>query len=93
MSELLLAAAGFILLCAAVGLARVLRGPGDADRVMAAQLLGTGGVAVLLLVAAATRTPAVVDVALILVVLSAFASAAFVTSAPAQGGADDGDDG
>lgn len=84
MSEWLLAAAAFILLAAAVGLVRVLRGPGDADRVMAAQLLGTGGVAVLLLVGAATQRPAVVDVALVLTVISAFASAAFVTSAPAR---------
>ena len=82
MPELLLAVAAVILSTAAVGLARVLRGPGDVDRVMAAQLLGTGGVAVLLLVSAATRTPAVVDVALVLTVISAFASAAFVTSAP-----------
>ena len=93
MSELLLAAAAFILLTAAVGLARVLRGPGDADRVMAAQLLGTGGVAVLLLVGAATRVPAVVDVALTLTVISAFASAAFVTSAPASADTDARDDG
>jgi multicomponent Na+:H+ antiporter subunit F len=81
MSELLLGAAAFILVTAAVGLARVLRGPGDADRVMAAQLLGTSGVAVLLLIGAATRAPAVVDVALLLTLLSAFVSAAFVSSA------------
>ena len=30
----------------ALGLVRILRGPGNADRVMAAQLLGTGGIAV-----------------------------------------------
>ena len=84
MSEGLLAAAAFILLTAAVGLVRVLLGPGDADRVMAAQLLGTGGVAVLLLVGEAMQRPAVVDVALVLTVISAFASAAFVTSAPVR---------
>jgi len=85
MIELLLAAATVILLAAAVGLARVLRGPGDVDRVMSAQLLGSGGVAVLLLVSAATRAPAVVDVALVLALISAFASAAFVTSAREDG--------
>lgn len=85
MSEGLLAAAALILGTAAVGLARVLRGPGDVDRVMAAQLLGTGGVAVLLLVSFATRVRAVIDVALVLTVISAFASAAFVTSAPGDG--------
>ena len=54
MTEFLLAAAGFILLTVAVGLLRILGGPGNVDRTMAAQLLGTGGIAALLLVAAAT---------------------------------------
>ena len=45
---------------------------------MSAQLLGTGGIAVLLLVGAATRLPAATDVALTLALLAAFASAAFV---------------
>ena len=54
MTEFLLAAAGFVLAMVALGLVRVLRGPGDADRMMAAQLLGTGGIAALLLVGAAT---------------------------------------
>jgi multicomponent Na+:H+ antiporter subunit F len=45
---------------------------------MAAQLLGTGGVAVLLLLAAAGKSPATVDVALMLALLAAFASVAFV---------------
>ena len=42
MAEFLLAAAGFVLAMTALGLVRVLRGPGDADRMMAAQLLGSG---------------------------------------------------
>ena len=45
MTDFLLAAAGFILFTVAVGLVRILGGPGDADRMMAAQLLGTGGIA------------------------------------------------
>lgn len=85
MAEFLLAAAAFVLATVALGLVRIVRGPGDADRMMAAQLLGTGGVAALLLVAAATATPAVVDVALTLALVSAFASAAFVVNAPAAG--------
>ena len=48
MSEFLLAIAGVILLTVAVGLWRVLRGPDDIDRTLATQLLGTGGIAVLL---------------------------------------------
>jgi multicomponent Na+:H+ antiporter subunit F len=83
MPEALLAAAAFVLATVGVGLVRLLRGPTDVDRVMAVQLLGTGGAAVLVLVAAATATPAVVDVALVVALVAAFASAAFVTS---QGG-------
>lgn len=81
MTDLLLAAAGFILLMVALGLARILRGPGDADRLMAAQLFGTGGVAALLLVGAAMDQRAVVDVALTLALLAAFAAVAFVKAA------------
>jgi len=82
MAEFLLGAAGFVVLMAALGLLRILRGPGEVDRLMAAQLLGTAGIAALLLVAAATRTAAVVDVALALALLAAFASVAFVVGAP-----------
>jgi multicomponent Na+:H+ antiporter subunit F len=84
MAEFLLACAGFILAAVAVGLVRVLRGPADADRMMAAQLLGTGGVAVLLLVAAATGVSAVVDVALTLALVATFASAAFVATSDGE---------
>jgi multicomponent Na+:H+ antiporter subunit F len=78
MVDFLLAAAGFVLATVAIGLVRILRGPGDADRIMAAQLLGTGGIAALLLLAQAMSVPAVVDVALILALLAAFISVAFV---------------
>lgn len=78
MGELLVAAALFVLGTVVLGLVRILRGPGDAERMMAAQLLGTGGIAVLLLVGAATGESAVVDVALTLALLATFASIAFV---------------
>jgi multicomponent Na+:H+ antiporter subunit F len=81
MNEFLLFAAGFILLTVAAGLFRVLRGPGDADRMMAVQLLGTGGIAALLLIASATTVAGVDDVALGLALLAAFASVAFVNGA------------
>jgi multicomponent Na+:H+ antiporter subunit F len=81
-SEFLLAAAGFILAMVALGLIRILRGPDDADRMMAAQLLGTGGIAALLLVATATDAGPIIDVALLLSLVAAFATAAFVASAP-----------
>jgi multicomponent Na+:H+ antiporter subunit F len=84
-SDFLLATAGAILFTVAVGLVRILGGPGDADRIMAAQLIGTGGIASLLLIAAATGARGVDDVALGLAILAAFASAAFVNgAAPAE---------
>jgi multicomponent Na+:H+ antiporter subunit F len=87
MADFLLAAAAFVLAMVALGLIRILRGPGDADRMMAAQLLGTGGIATLLLLGTATGEAATIDVALTLALLAAFASFAFVKaqSAPAQG--------
>ena len=72
------AAALFILLTLAGGLLRVFRGPGSSDRVMAAQLAGSGGVAMLLLLAAAMGQPAIIDVALMLAILAVFASVGFV---------------
>ena len=83
MTGFLLAAAGFVLLMVALGLVRILRGPGDADRMMAAQLIGTGGIATLLLYGAATDVPATQDVALTLALLAIFASVAFVKGVPA----------
>ena len=81
MSTFLAAAAGFVMVTVVVGLLRILYGPGDADRVMAAQLLGSGGVATLLLVSAVASLPAIVDVALTLALLAAFATIAFVKNA------------
>ena len=86
MAEFLLAAAGFVLATVALGLVRILRGPAVADRIMAAQLLGTGGIGALLLIASATGLPAAIDVALSLALLAAFASVALVNgiAAPAE---------
>ena len=81
MTNLLFGAAGLILLTVAAGLARVLYGPGEVDRMMAVQLLGSGGIAALLLAASASGVAGVEDVALGLALLAAFASIAFVNSA------------
>jgi multicomponent Na+:H+ antiporter subunit F len=78
MTEFLTVALGFILAILAVGLVRILRGPGDADRMMAAQLIGTSGIAALLLLGTVSGVPAAVDVALILALLATFTSIAFV---------------
>ncbi|MFZ1641061.1 MAG: monovalent cation/H+ antiporter complex subunit F [Candidatus Contendobacter sp.] len=88
MPDFLLAAAVFVLATVALGLVRILRGPEDADRMMATQLFGTGGIAALLLLGVATEANAVLDVALTLALLAAFASVAFVRSASPS----DGDD-
>jgi len=77
MSEFLLASAVIVLVTVAAGLARVLHGPGDAERIMAAQLLGTGGIAALLLFGAASGSGSAVDLALTLALLAAFAAIAF----------------
>jgi len=77
MAEALTGAALFILLASAAGLAAVLRSRIAIERMMAVQLLGTGGAATLLLLGAATSEPALTDVALLLVLLSAFSCAAF----------------
>jgi len=79
MHEFLLGAAAFVLGTVALGLMRLLRGPGHADRMLAAQFLGTGGVAALLLLGVATGVGAIAEVALLLALLAAFASVAFVS--------------
>lgn len=80
MDSFLFAVAAFVLGLLILGLVCVLKGPALADRMMSAQLLGTSGIAALLLMATAVGEPAIVDVALALALLSAFASIAFVTS-------------
>ncbi len=88
MSEFLFGAAGVVLLTVAVGLLRVLFGPSSADRIMAVQLFGTGGVAILLLLGAASGAAAVVDVALTLALLAAFVSIAYVKAFASSATAD-----
>jgi multicomponent Na+:H+ antiporter subunit F len=82
MPELLLTAAVIVLVSVIAGLPRVLRGPAVVDRIMAAQLLGTGGIAALLLAGVATATPSFVDAALVLALLAAFATIAMARAAP-----------
>ena len=77
-ADFLLAVAALVLALVALGLIRILRGPAAADRMMAAQLLGAGGIAALLLLGVASETDAAIDVALVLALLAAFASVAFV---------------
>ena len=77
MPELLLVCLAGLILSLLLGLIRVLRGPEAGDRMMAAQLLGTTGVGILLLLGLLFDQPALSDVALILALLAAVAAAAF----------------
>ncbi len=70
-----------MLLNILIGLIRILRGPTPPDRMLAAQLFGTTGVAILLLLSQALAAPAIVDVALVLALLGAVAAIVFVLRA------------
>ena len=78
MDSFLFLIASFVLAMVAGGLIVILQRPGEVDRLMAAQLLGTGGVAILLILAIATEVASIVDVALMLALFAAFAAVAFV---------------
>lgn len=71
------AAAMILLVSMCLSLIRVVRGPSRADRMLAAQLIGTSGVALLLLLAAAFEQSAWRDVALIFALLAAVSGIAF----------------
>ena len=64
-----------------VGLVRVERGPTPADRMLAAQLFGTSGVAMLLMLSLGLDTPSLRDVALVFALLAAMTAVAFVKRA------------
>ncbi len=81
MNAVLMGFAVVLLLTIIVGLTRVERGPSPADRMLAAQLFGTSGVATLLILAQALETPALRDVALVFALLAAMATVAFVKRA------------
>jgi len=77
MTDFYLALALLLLLLIVVGLIRIMRGPTPADRMLAAQLFGTTGVAVVLLLAFAAETPRLLDVALVFALLAAIVGIAF----------------
>ncbi|MBS3997109.1 MAG: hypothetical protein KGZ67_07170 [Hydrogenophaga sp.] len=70
--------AALLLLTILAGLWRVLRGPSRADRLVAIQLFGTAGTALLLVLAEWQAQPALRDAALVLALLAAVLSAALV---------------
>ncbi len=70
--------AALLLLTLLVGLWRVLLGPGRVNRLLAVQLFGTTGTALLLVLAQWQGAPALRDAALVLALLAAIVSAALV---------------
>jgi multicomponent Na+:H+ antiporter subunit F len=90
MNEWYLGLACFLLLNMAAGFVRILRGPTEADRMLAAQLFGTTGVGILLLLAPALG-PALNDIALVFALLAAVATIAFVTRTHSRGAEEEED--
>ena len=88
MNEFLIGAAVFVLLVAGGGMIRAVRGPTDIDRIMAVQLLGSGGIAVLVLLHGAGQAPGILDIALTFAILGALAALAYTRSAPGPDGPD-----
>lgn len=78
MDNLLIAMAVFLMLNLLAGLARIFQGPTAADRLLAAQLLGTTGTAVLIVFAARQQTSSLLDAAIVFALLAAVTLVAFV---------------
>lgn len=68
----------FVLISIVLGMIRILKGPTAADSMLATQLFGTGGVAILLILAHAMQMPSLVDVALVYALLAAITMVVFV---------------
>lgn len=81
MSDFNLFLAVFLLVNLMIALLRVARGPTDADRLLAALLFGTTGVAILLLLAFTEDTSVLIDIALVFALLAAITGAVFAQRA------------
>ncbi|MEW8660578.1 MAG: monovalent cation/H+ antiporter complex subunit F [Candidatus Thiodiazotropha endolucinida] len=73
---LLVIALLLLLLSLVLGMIRALKGPSLEDRLLSILLLGTGGVAILLLLSVSMQLTALLDVGLVLVLLAAVTAAA-----------------
>lgn len=81
MTHFFIGIAAFLVLTLIAGMRRVVLGPSRADRMLSAQLFGTTGVAILLVLAAATEERGVVDAALVFALLAVINVTVFVRSA------------
>jgi len=87
MSEFYTLAALFLLLNIGLGLLRIWRGPTAADRLLAVQLFGTTGSAVLIVLSLDSGSEALQDVALVFALLAGVLGVTFTRygqSAPAD---------
>ncbi|MBB4003016.1 monovalent cation/H+ antiporter complex subunit F [Aurantimonas endophytica] len=89
MAGALVGIALFILIVTALGLFQVLRADLAIERMMAVQLLGTGGAAVVLLFGAASGAGSMADVALLMMLFAAFSCTAFTLGEASAPEADD----
>ncbi len=86
MNTFLLSCAAVLALSLAFGLVRLARGPDVVDRLAAAQLVGTNGVAVVLVLAEVTGDATLRLVALLLALLGAVTVATFLRVTPVETG-------
>ena len=87
MTDLFHFAATVLLATVGLALVRAFRGPGAVDRIMAAQLVGTGVIGVALTLGAARRDMTMLDAALVATLLAAVVVVAYVgTRRPPAGG-------
>ena len=77
MSELLMVAGMLLGFNLALSLLAMLRQPTASDRMLSAQLLGTNGVGLMLLLGLSREQPGLIDVALVLALLAAVVVIAF----------------
>lgn len=67
-----------LILCLLLGMAHVYRGKSGADRMLAAQLFGTIGVAILVVFSFLSENPHILNVALVLAMLAPLTLIAYV---------------
>ncbi len=78
MNTYLIFVTAMLLLILLVGLVRVMRGPTIADRMLASQLFGTVGVAILMIIAVVQQQAALLNTALVLALLAPLTLITFV---------------